>query len=190
MINAERFLTSLSHYEEDMRAPSRQLVAANGEYISIRGELELPLEIEGSFFMTEVVVTELGQLDGILGLNFLRAYDMSLDLGRGLLSCGERLIIILVGQTTESCLVRLIEDVHIPGGHEITVMAEVAGDVKSKFGILEAFQAEPNLKLTPTVVINQNSVPVTLANEDGFDMTLGMGYVILLAQIKGKKLCF
>ena len=178
LINAERFLTSLSQYEEDVQAPSTQLVAANGEYMSIRGELELPLEINGAFFMTNVIVTELGQLDGILGLNFLRAYDMSLDLGRGILSCGEKLVIPLVGQTTEGCLVRLIEEVSIPGGHEITVMAEVGGNVKGEIGIIEPFQAEPNLKLVPTVVTNQSSVPVTIANEDDFDLTLEKGSVI------------
>ena len=187
LLSKDIFLKHFPGLVDNLEEPKKQLVAANGENMCVIGDTELPLQTGSQTFQTRVTVAELGNLDGIIGLNFLRNLEMNIDLGEGIMSRrnwsirlqGDR------GSEEKSCLVELNEDLCIPQGHEVTVW----GTVKRRHDVnitgyctVDPVRSltERNVKLVKSVVMNRGRVPLTLANETEEDIELEEGQLVAL----------
>ena len=187
LLSKDIFLKHFPGLVDNLEEPKKQLVAANGENLCVIGDIELPLQIGSQTFQTRVTVAELGNLDGIIGLNFLRSLEMNIDLGEGIMSRrnwsirlqGDR------GFEEKSCLVELNEDLCIPQGHEVTVW----GTVKRRHDVnitgyctVDPVRSltERHVKLVKSVVMNRGRVPLTLANETEEDIELEEGQLVAL----------
>lgn len=187
LVNSHVFCQYFPDWMENLESPRRRLIAANGENIKVLGEIELPLTIGSKTFYTKVMVADLGKLDGIIGLNFLRNQGVSVDLGEGLMNVGNWSIRLAGDRVCDekSSLVRLHEDVYIPQGHEVTVVADVENKpnvINSGFFTVDSIQSleEINVKLVKAIVRRSSQIPVTLVNESDDDVVLRQGRAISL----------
>ena len=153
LLNKNLFVKNFPDWMKHLEVPKRQLLAANGGAIKVMGEVEIPLTIGSQTFKTMVTVAELGNLDGIIGLNFLKSLGMKVDLGKGILN-KEDWSIQLVGNSSrenKGCLVKLKESLCIPGRHEMTIMGYVEkrkGSELKGYCVLDPVQSleEANVK--------------------------------------------
>ena len=64
------------------------LVAANGENIVTYGQTNISLQLEGTTFNIPVIIADIGETSGILGMTFLRDADCNIAFKSGVLRCG------------------------------------------------------------------------------------------------------
>ena len=67
-----------------------QLIAANGEGIDTIGQVTVPLHLIEDTLHVPVIVADIGDTAGILGMQFLRDADCSIAFKQGVLRCGGR----------------------------------------------------------------------------------------------------
>ena len=70
---------------DNLHQPKENIFAANETIIDLQGEGEVVIEVGQQKFPIMVAVAKLGNLDGILGMDFLKRRGMSLEFGDGVL---------------------------------------------------------------------------------------------------------
>ena len=106
---------------------------AYGTDIKIDGEIDLEMRVGIKNFIVKVGITDLGHLDGILGMNFLKGYGFDLNLSEGTLRkkgwihyLSEQNVI-----SAQACKAKLLHSFKLPPGHEITLEAFVDSRVSA-----------------------------------------------------------
>ena len=165
--------------KDNLRKTNCQLIAANGEKLEVLGQLEVSLKIGSQTFQILMIVADLEEVDGIIGLNFLRDLGMNVELGAGVMHRGTWSIRLLGdrGPEDKSCIVRLKERVCIPAGQEIITPGVVTNkrNMNMKgYWLLDPVKSleERNVSLMKAVVINESEIPLTLINETEDDIEL------------------
>ena len=78
---------------------AKRMVGASGASLTIKGELRrCPLLLNGYLYHVNLVIAELGTVDTILGMDFLTAYGVTINLKNDTVSLGAR---ALIQQITE-----------------------------------------------------------------------------------------
>lgn len=67
----------------DLEDLQTTLTTADGDLLSVKGKTDVDLCINEMEFSTTVVVAQLGDLSGILGLDFLSKYEAIMDIHAG-----------------------------------------------------------------------------------------------------------
>lgn len=138
---------------------STNLTTADGDPLNVAGIATIPLCIEKHFVYHSVVVADLGELDGILGMDFLTKNEVSFDISKGLLmSPNFQVQMHRDKNKREICArVHLSHTVHIPPKSEIYVEGEIRGHLPNiKQGCLEPldqFRGSKDL-LMPKSIVN------------------------------------
>ena len=103
-----------------------RLLAANGENIVTYGQAIVDVRLEGAIFSVPVIIADIGDMAGILGMRFLRDTDCSIAFKAGLLKCGQQIWNLVGPRSADAFTVRLIRTVRIPPWHGIVVPGVVA----------------------------------------------------------------
>ena len=123
-----------------LRPVHTRLLAANGENIVTYGQAIVDVRLEGAIFSVPVIIADIGDMAGILGMKFLRETDCSIAFKAGLLRCGQQIWNLVGPRSADVFAVRLIRTVHIPPWHGIVVPGVVAtvGNIPQKWeGVIE-----------------------------------------------------
>lgn len=156
------------------------LVAANGQTLDVKGMVEMPISLGGRIFSHMVVIADL-DTKGILGIDFLQAYDGICDLGkRRFVLAGREVPVVEEKHVTFCCRVALTQTVTLEPGGEMIIPGRVLrrnstpvrGVVEptlqfqiNKPGILVAkAYVAPTAHFVPLRVFNVNSEPITIYN--------------------------
>lgn len=117
------------------------LYTADGSDMHVSGKIDLEFRIGDILFCHEFIVTELGKLSGILGMDFLESNDVTLHLSRGLLEIGGQSI-QLERETTPVCArVKVAKNIIVLPDCESIVPAYSVGSVdKSVHSLIEPYQ--------------------------------------------------
>lgn len=160
-----------------------KLGAADGRPLTVHGECTLTLQAGGRSYGLQVFVAELGGLDGLLGMGFLRQERCRLDAGQGILEVNDDLVMLHQPGNGQYHPIRLTKSVQIAPNHEIIVEGQLAvsGPVPSQ-GMVEV---EPSL-ISDTGLLVMNGlvrtvgrcVPVILTNVGLEPITLKEGTTI------------
>ena len=87
LIAAKTYFALPDTVRPPLRPLDTKLFGANGSPLRVYGEVILTLEIgEGQYAVT-VVVADVMEVQGILGVPFFNEHRCSLDMGQGLLTC-------------------------------------------------------------------------------------------------------
>ena len=108
---------------------SAKLNQADGDPLDVIGMTTIPLFIGGQLTAHTVIVAGLGELDGILGIDFLSKNNVSIDTANGTLKSPKFDVCLHKDNYLSSTCARvhLIETVHIPPNSEIFVHGEIRG---------------------------------------------------------------
>ena len=175
---------------DDLHQPHMNMWAANDTTIDIYGEGEITLEVGQKKFPIMVAVAKLGNLDGILGMDFLKRRGMQLDLGEGLLKVDGWSVCLTdrVKRAVKCSRLRACEDIVIPSRHEITLGGFVdqrRGTDPWNFGVIDpvtSFVTDTGLLVAKSIVSpNQNAnIPVTLLNIGDEEVLVKRGTTIAI----------
>jgi len=174
--------------EVQVTPPKRKTIAANKTEIIVDGETKLNLAVGKHEFLTDVSVAELGHLDGILGMNFLRTNGFKVDHGQGILEKDGWCVTLMDKSKMHlhSSRVKLSKNLILPARHEIITQAFVVNRNRLPLDnvIIEPVHSliEEGLLLAKSVVDASNSqIPITLANFTDELVELEEGTTIALA---------
>lgn len=154
----------------DKRPPlkpcSLSLSTADGRDMKVLGKIDLEFEIGEIGFCHEFIVAELGNLRGIIGMDFLENNDVIFQISRGLLVIGGQSI-QLERETGPVCArVRVAKNIVVPPDCEVVVPAYSVGSVdKSVNSLLEPFQflSQKGLLVARTLV-NPEKILFSIVN--------------------------
>ena len=138
LISAEVF-KAMNMDKSLLRDVSTCLTTADGDPLEVMGITTIPLDFCGQSFDHQVVVASIGELSGILGIDFLSANKVSIETSEGMLRSPKFEIKLHHQSNSIVCArVHLTDTVHIPARSEIFVEGEVRGHFnESQDGCLE-----------------------------------------------------
>lgn len=111
---------------EDQRPPLRpletKLFAANEQGIQTHGQTCIDFCLsDGTIFHESVIVADIGDTQGILGMRFLRNQDAFVQFKKGVLWCGDLCWNLIGPESSNGMQARLTKGVIVPAGHGLTV---------------------------------------------------------------------
>lgn len=126
----------------ELENESSILTTADEEPMTVLGRCTLNLCIANDEFSQSVMIADLGNLDGILGLYFLARDHVTFDTGKGVLRFKNfDLTLTSESEPENSCAcVQLIQTCNIPGESEIFLKGKIKGKLPEKASILEPFE--------------------------------------------------
>ena len=147
--------------------------------MEVVGESNLLLRLNGHGFYQSAIVADLGNISGILGLDFLARNDVTINTSKGVLSFPN--FKVKLSNTSESdsycARVQLMETVHIPAKSEMFVKGKIDGHYTGEpHGLLEptqGFNGEKRVFIPKSVVnTEKNEVLFSIMNTTPESVTL------------------
>lgn len=147
----------------ELENESSILTTADGEPMTVLGNLC----IANDEFSQSVMVADLGNLEGILGLDFLARNHVTFDTSKGVLRFKNfDLALTNEPEPEKSCArVQLIQTCKIPGESEIFLKGKIKGKLPEMDSILEPFEGYMGEKhvIIPKSIIKSNDSEVVFS---------------------------
>ena len=189
MIDSKLFHRFFPTLVERLEPTKRAARAANGTNIIIEGELDVEIKVGSRNFTVKLGVTNLGNMDGILGMNFLRTNGFSLNLSEGTLKKKNWTVYLteLCGKVARaSGKVKLSKNIILPAGHEITIQGNVDARGDNSAGTCAMLDPVPEIIDKGLVIAkaiidaSQATVPITIANVSSETINLEKGLTVAI----------
>jgi hypothetical protein len=113
-----------------------ELRAADGNKLVVYGQTEIELQLGREVFRITVVVAGLGELQGILGMDFLSQQGCTIDVGHGKLSLGQSEYLLHRLNEDPVCSVTLGKTVVVPPESEVVVEGQLGEHFEPSASIL------------------------------------------------------
>ena len=150
------------------------LRSANGEFLKVHGECVLDIEIENHHFAVNVKVVSLGDMDAILGLDFIENFDCTLRLKQGLMTIESIDMDVPLRRYSDGKCARIQAAATIEVIPETEMIVPGHVNWKAWSSQNEMGSIEPSKRITPRTglmvaksVVNTNAkgtVPIRIAN--------------------------
>ena len=165
-----------------LKPTDTKLVAANGDTIVTHGQVTIDIDLQGTVFSLPVIVADIGETAGILGMQFLRGTGCSVSFREGILRCGRQEWKLTGPSTPGVHRVNLVSVVRLPPGEGMRVAGTVQGLVGGKEwdGVLEPVTSDTGATTPPCVVHvrTQSSTEVDVWNVSDKELVLLPGTTI------------
>ena len=167
-----------------------KLQTASGEIMKVHGKVQLELYVGGEYVSHSVIVATLGNLDGILGLDFIENQEWILDLSRGTAVKSDRIINLHREYSSGVAQVQVADKRIIPPNSEACI-AGLIDNPKLRMdplGLVEPvsnFTDKTGLIMAASLVnteISDRVVPVKVMNTSQENITLHKGMTIATLQ--------
>lgn len=159
---SKQILSSLENIE--LEDESSILTTADGEPMTVIGRCTLDLSILNNKFSQSVIVADLGNLGGIIGLDFLARNRVMFDTGRGVLKFRDFDVVLTNDseQETTCARVQLTETCEIPGESETFLKGRIKGKIPDLDSILEPCEGYVGEKhvIIPKSIVKSNDSEV------------------------------
>ncbi|KAK3086715.1 hypothetical protein FSP39_022396 [Pinctada imbricata] len=161
------------------------ILIADGSALSVLGTTILPIKI-GSFSMThKFIVADIG-IDGILGLDFMKNHDCSVDIAHKTLGLNGQSIDLFMEGNVGCYRVYLDESLHVPARSEVLALCSVhdkSGEVVSNLGVgmvepIDSFTKSDRGLTARTLTDSPDKVPVRIMNLHNESHNLHKGTVV------------
>ncbi|CAC5378553.1 unnamed protein product [Mytilus coruscus] len=134
------------------------LTTADGEPMKVMGASDLLLQLNNHGFIHSAIVADLGDIAGILGLDFLSKYEVTISASQGTLTFPNFTVKLLIDSDVQATCARvqLADTVQVPGRAEMFVRgkidADLTGNVDSILEPIDGFQGEKHVLIPKSVV--------------------------------------
>ena len=126
---SEKIFNNLGLGNSDLSELSSILTTADGETMSVLGQITVKITIGGKTYNHPVVVAELGDISGILGLDFMSENEIVIDTSKGTLRSPEFLVQLRsrTDNQTSCARVHISKTVHVPARSEMVIRGKIDG---------------------------------------------------------------
>ncbi|CAC5378547.1 unnamed protein product [Mytilus coruscus] len=134
------------------------LTTADGEPMKVMGASNLLLQLNNHGFIHSAIVADLGDIAGILGLDFLSKYEVTISASQGTLTFPNFTVKLLIDSDVQATCARvqLADTVQVPGRAKMIVRekidADLTGNVDSILEPIDGFQGEKHVLIPKSVV--------------------------------------
>lgn len=134
------------------------LTTADGEPMKVMGASDLLLKLNNHGFIHSAIVADLGNIAGILGLDFLSKYEVTISASQGTLTFPNFTIKLSIDSDVQATCARvqLADTIEVPGRAEMFVRgkidADLTGNVNSILEPIDGFQGEKHVLIPKSVV--------------------------------------
>lgn len=165
----------------------RKLVGVQGVPLQLRGSAQIDIELQGEKFAAETIVADSLTTDIILGRDFLRDHQCTINMSKGkdtLRFNARGIAITLNGKPSEaevSCVhVTLDRMLQVPPQSELEVMGQVPCSAINRTWVLEGRKQDRNAVLVARALVkpDKTEVPVRILNIRDEMMTISKGTTI------------
>ena len=173
--------------DSSLRPTDARLSTASGKPMDVSGEAEIRLRIGGIVYPRMVVIADLGEMEGILGLDFLEDNQAVVDVAAGYIQTAEGQVILHSGDLGDRVSLCIARDVVVPPNCEYCV----SGFIRNKKNrshdrgsawIMEPsdkFQEENRLILARCLVdASRQEIPLVVLNTAPQEVRLRKGMVV------------
>ena len=101
----------------------RQLVSVDGNPLQVYGQASMDIILDGTKYQSQTVVVSPLTTSAILGLDFMKTHDVSINLGRAEMRIGQKRPIRIGVEPSVRNSVCLVDSVVLPPLSECVVMA-------------------------------------------------------------------
>ena len=183
----DRYLSIPDHLRPILTPLPVDVHGASGHSLDVRGTCRLPLEIGGTTYDVDCTIVG-SDCPAILGMNFMREFDVEADFGRGMLRVNSATVCLFHKRAPRGYAVELATDVDIPPHHEAVAHVK-AVELGSKWerrqrysGVitpLDSFSADTGLVLGRTLVKSGSGpMPVLVVNPNPYPVRVGRKSVV------------
>lgn len=137
---------------------------ADGSALKVKGTLKAKLKIGKLCVEQELIVANIEELSGILGMNFLDKNDVEIHVGKGLLVIKGQKITIKKEPNSTCAKVRLSDKICLPPQSEVLVDSYIDGKVQNDAGLVEGtpFVKHKGLMLAKTLINTESDTTCRL----------------------------
>ena len=167
----------------------RRLDAANGGAMNILGTSVVKIQLLEKIYEHEVYVAELGDVDGILGIDFFDVHDLDLSVRKNFIITPEGNVSMHREKPNSTCArITVSERVEIPANSEKIVSGVFERNTwkGGKEGILEPLEnfVENTRLLMPGALVSANTkmLPLAVTNTTSESIILEQGMAVALLQ--------
>ena len=166
---SKRIYDAIKGKKPKLSLSNKRLHTADGSLMEVFGSATCMLEMSGQVFKQQVIVSDLGDLPAILGMDFMVNNQVNLDLGKGYFSFGNMKINLFHKHKGLKC-VKLQKDITIPSESAMICHAYVEGGVLHAHPnevvlVEQTLNSDFNLNVLPCVVEgNDRTFSMVMAN--------------------------
>ena len=171
-------------YRSPLLSMERKVAAANGGLIKVYGRLETEICVDRALYQCEFLVAEMGQLTGLLGMDFLKKHKATLMCSSGVLRLGGSDVLCREGPEGLGGRAVVREPICLLARHVSLVAVNLVtwGKCQGHDLLFEAIpQVSQNLHvMVPRGIVDVNcpDAKVWIANPTGKDICLSQGQLL------------
>ena len=154
------YLKLPERHRPTLRQSSARLCAADGGVLQVHGETTLDLLLGNKLFRVPVMIADLGDVQGILGMEFLNREACLIDAFNGKLHFPDREVFLHRGATFQCCRVRLKESLEIQPDEERIICGQVDEDILCESRGVGVIEADPSFVLDSGLLVARALVDV------------------------------
>ena len=170
-----------------LRPTDARLSTASGKPMDVSGEADIHLRIGGIVYPRTVVIADLGEMEGILGLDFLEDNQALIDVAAGYIQTAEGQVILHRGDLGDRVSLCIAKDVVVPPTCEYCVSGFIGNKnnrshKRGSAWIMEPsdkFQEENRLILARSLIdAGRQEIPLMVLNTASQEVRLRKGMVV------------
>lgn len=144
--------------EGELQATNLSLHTADGNSLKIIGKVQVCINIGPHSFDQDVIIAELADLAGILGMDYLEEHDVEIHIGKKILKIKGHKVNLEKKKSNTCAKVRLLDKTTIPACSEMLVEIRIVGKPVGPGGLLEStnFVKNKGLFLAKSLVDTNN----------------------------------
>ena len=185
VLSLSSYLSMPASVRPDLSPSKVYLQGADGGQLSIHGEIDLMIVFDSDIqITTRVIVADLGEIEGILGMRFLEENACDLDLNNGYIKTSSFDIPLFKLGSAQCCPLTLTKSVTLCSGYETMAMVIFETDLwdsQQTLGLVEAdsdFGGNPIYVPRVLVKVSDSPVGLLLTNLGEKTLTLPAGMPI------------
>ena len=178
------FETLSNDNKYEIKGVSEPILSANGTPMDVLGQTEVSITIGESTFQQMVVIADFN-MDGVIGLDFMKTNDCIIDVQKDILSILGTQHQILSEGISGSYKVSIVNRISIPPRTEVVTQGKICatgdGKLPARAAIIEPvekFLRSDIGVVAKTLVRSQEIVPIRIANLSGVAQTIYPGTIV------------
>lgn len=154
---SDRVFNKLVNKDTKLAEVACTLTTADGDQMEIMGQTQLALQLGDKVFCQNVIVAKLGDIQGILGMDYLAANGITIDTGKGVMKSTNFEVELSNQLKHDICArVTISETISVPARSEMFIRGKLDRVPKSKFDVIlepeVGFNGEKHVLIPKSIV--------------------------------------
>ncbi|CAC5367719.1 unnamed protein product [Mytilus coruscus] len=121
----------------ELQKTDTALYTADGTKLVVKGQVNVQVKLGTEIFKQNVIVANIEELAGILGMDYLETQDVEIQIGKRVLKIKGKNVPLEKSKSSICARVKLSNDVTIPAHSEMLIESHIDGRTEGEMGLIE-----------------------------------------------------